>query len=184
MSIFDTDWEKVYEVFDGIMPQCPRISCPRACCGVNKIFLASNDERIPYNTMLVDPSELEYQSLANSSLDELGVEVIRRFLKERVQTGYSMISPVIALRRCVGDEVCKLAKDNNGRNRKPVQCSAFPFRLFDSEHPLHSVSTCPKALEIARDPEIVDKILVVRAMIGIKEYKDWLVNLRKSLGKI
>lgn len=179
MNLLEIDWERVYGVFDGMMSQCPGVSCPNACCSVDKALVSYEDGcRVSYNTTLIKPSELEYQFSISPSLDDLGVEVVRMSVEEKIHSGCRGIFPAIALRKCVGDRVCKLAKDGRGRNRKPVLCSAFPFRLSDSRAPLYDISICPRVLEIARDQEIVDRILVVRSMIGIDDYKEWLENLR------
>lgn len=166
-NIIRPNWEEIYQAYDGSMTNCLGGNCSDSCCKVKDIQNWGKP-RAKYFTSFSELSELEYNQRAfTPSFDELGIDIMRAdtALDRGVRISY-------LVNKCMEDGQCKL------KGRTPLQCRLFPFTL-STYMPLKT--TCPQALKIAKEPEVIKGILHIRRLLGGREEEKWLHFLNKEL---
>jgi len=171
------DFQKLEEIYatlnDGRMPACLGANCPSSCC--TQHLATRGDQSVLYQTLLWDKTEADFQ-IQKGLLDTGAV------IYQVSGNGYKVPGKKLPDKELymVGncqnkDGSCKL------KNRKPILCNTYPL-IMDAEQPI--VSTCPRAVEIFEDDEVVNRILRVRKLLGFTEPREWEFNAQDQVSSL
>lgn len=164
------NWEEIYETFDGTMPSCAGGQCQSRCCEP-KLVKTGLRQFATYTTSFLTRDEYNHwvRVVGEEELRRLGITIKVEDLGGHAPNFVTLMTD------CIGESGCKIP------GKKPLQCRTYPFGLSARRQILSPY--CPSAVDIAKDPEVLSRIMDVR--IGVKELDNvlWFQNLKSEIAK-
>jgi len=173
---WNRNWDLIYKtVGDGLIPECEGAGCGFSCCDEK---IRSGYPDIRYRTCLMGKDEYRFQNETFGDFEEMSVkvDVLDPAWPNAEDDFLRNVSAAYVVGGCSDENKrCKL------RDRKPFICRVYPLGLHVSE-PL--VTSCPKIEDIFENPDLRERIFLVRRLFGYQDNQEWMIACMERLNRL